>query len=333
MKRFYLFAVMMCSLLIACTMEKEPSTLKQQRIFESETRFPIGSYENLYDTIKIRVIPNIMELYDVQELFDDIIIGYLDEDDIDTLFIRQMGEHNQESILQMLEDALEDNDIPLDLEDNNLAWHDYYMAPILSEMRDSVYITSNFRYEKIYTNFYLTEYEKFSLCLLAAINNTIFEELYNNTVVIRDDIHEFYYSTQFHPTTNLPVQWTNPWDIYEIHVEDISLFDPIDIGGYIAHEYGNYIPFHTYEECVSYLETLEHGYDMYYVTSEECEVEREEAEDRLLTDVAFGIVLSAATAPEALMVASFVCLVYYEAQHLKIEQQYRDCLASAEDEE
>lgn len=46
-----------------------------------------------------------------------------------------------------------------------------------------------------------------------------------------------------------------------------------------------------------------------------------------------SLYLSAATAPEALMVASFVCLVYYEAQHLKIEQQYRDCLASAEDEE
>lgn len=324
----------MSALLVACSTEKEPSTFKNQHYDQDTgTRFPVGLYENLYDTIKTRVIPSVMDLHDIRDVFDAVMHGYLDEDDIDSAFVAHIIEHNQDTILQLLEDAIDANDIQVDLEDNNLSWNAQYMGPVLSQMRDSVYITPSFRYNMIYTNFYLTEYEKFSLCLLAAINNTIYEEFFNNTVVIKDNYHELYYTIQLHPTSVLPIQWTRPWDIYEIEVADITLFNPADTEGYIAHYYGTYIPFHTHADRVYYLEVLDHGYDKYYVTSEECEEERDEAEDRLLTEIAFGLLLSAATAPEALPAASFVCLVYYEAQHMQIEKRYSDCLESVDDEE
>ena len=339
MKKIILFAIMMSSLLIACTTEKEPSTLTQHRINKSETRFPIDSYENLYDSIKISVIPNVMGLYDVQELFNDIILGYLDENDIDTILIGPIVEHNQEFILQLFEDALNDTDIPLDLEDDYLAWNDvYHMESIISEMRDSVYITSNFRYEKIYADFLLTEYEKFSLCLIAAINNTIYEELHNNTVVIKDDYNELYYTTQFHPTTSLPVQWANPCDIYEIRVNDVSLFDPKDINieEYIIHEYGNYIPFCTHKDRVYYLDMLDYNYDKYYVTSKECEEKYQENIDDLEMTVAaamVGTIVGSMGNLAAVGAMSVTMLVTWAAMKTYYDIERDKCLATAEDNE
>lgn len=325
MKNKIIYAIMLGMLLIACTTEKEPLAGESHRLGEQGTRFPIEMYDSLYKAIQTNILPEIMEIEEISEYMYDVTYGYAS---IDSMYIVGIIEHYQDDILYLFQDALDTYEIPVDLSLGLTCSNaiDY----TLLQMQDSVYVTPHFR-NNIYEDIHLSCDEKVALCIIAAIRNKIYEDWYGYTIVVKDDIHSLFYKMQLLDTTQVSSQWSLPWDIYEIEVNDISLFCPNEAHSYVYNQMGQPIPFAKHSDRLAYLDDLNHDY--HYVTSEECEERKNEEENHLLDEISLCILTTVATAGiESLPPACMVCLVYYYAQHKQIERRYTECLESAEDE-
>lgn len=331
MKKQIFYAVMMGLLLVACTTKNAPSSVEPLRIQGNGPLSIIDEYEELYETFKTTTIPAIMGLNNIDALLGGVIAGNTSASDITYESVANIvGAYYQNgSILELVNDALLENGFSLDLEDENVILDINLLDLLISDMQDSVYITSSYR-EQIFADETIGEYEKVLLCLRCAISNIIYEDLYSHTIVVHDT--QYYFTMQFPEGNYLPVGWTLPCGICEISVENVSLFDTTNIAGTLS-LYGNYIPFDSHAARLEYLADLDHDFTTYYVTIQECKEQRDEAMDELLTDIAFGVLMSVATTGGNIGMASIVGLVFYYAQKTQIDREYSACVETAEDNE
>ena len=327
MKQKFLYAAMISMLLIACTTEKEPLSGEPRRLGETGTRFPIQMYDSLYNAIQTNILPEIMEIQEISEYIYDVTYGYAS---IDSMYIVGIIEHYQDDILYLFQDALDTYEIPVDLSLGLTCSNaiDY----TLLQMQDSVYVTPHFR-NNIYEDIHLSCDEKVALCIIAAIRNKIYEDCYGYTIVVKDDIHSLFYKMQLQDTTQVSSQWSLPWDIYEIEVNDISLFCPNEAHSYVYNQMGQPIPFSKHSDRLSYFDDLNHDYR--YVTSEECEIEYEESMEELNNRALECVTVSLRQIHNTacFLAQNIIICVWYAVEQIRIKKAYRECLESAEDEQ
>lgn len=317
-------------LLISCSNKNEPAKMESHATLEEETRFPVALYDSFYRDIEKKIFPRIMRFNDVRNYLNDIANGYATPD---SLHIAQLTEHYRDSILYLLNTAIIHNNIYIDPNDTIFSTSQVdYMSSLLSHLAHYAYADSHFR-RHIYEDVYLSPNQKFTLCVIMAVNNIIYEECYNRTVVIKDT-HEYF--TMQLPDTILPVQWHLPWDIYEIEVNNIHLFYPNDVYPYMEHNLGQPIAFSSHIDRVYYFDTLNLNHILFYISSEECEERYQQDIDNLEATVA-ATVLGAGVVnvfvPGTLGATCFSMLIYYGAMKTYYEKKREDCLANAEDED
>lgn len=331
MRKSIIYSVMMSVLLVACSTRHEPACENPNRIVGENVRSQFNEYEGLYNTIYSQTIQDILELDDIDAVLRHTSEGYFDIYDTSFYYLSQIvsAYYLDGTLFDLMDDAITTNGLSLDIE--NYQVNPHIMVPLISAMMDSVYVTPSYRYTIFNDDVYLHDEEKFALCVYYAVNNRIYDSLYGQTVVIRDDIHNQYATMQFPKSYDLPIQWIQPCDIYELPVNDISSIDTAVVYERIVHEIGMYKSFTSHEERVQYFSQLESNHTIYNVTSQECEEQREESIDDLETEIALAVIVTAATSADALPAVSCVYLVYYYAQRNYIEKQYKRCLENAED--
>lgn len=326
MMKKIIYVAVTVMLLVGCTTKNEPSN--SQKVPVSTTSLDVDYYEQMYQAYISSTLPEILHLDNIRQLWD--VDANYDIDLIDTSYTNVsniiQAYYDERVIHDVIVNTLYDNNIILNIDEYLNSETDVnLMDSLLRTVIETPYITLDYRTE-IFLNDAISDYDKVTLCIVFAIKNFIYKKIYGRTIVVIDEQGQ-YFSTQVPEDMYLPFGWSEPWNLYEIYVDDLSNFNMENLGSYLIRS----VEYESQDERDNYFYELETTYIL-YVTREECEEEYNESIDDLNDEIValamagFILVLN----PAAFGLDCLMNCTYYLVRKSQISAKYDRCVEEAE---
>lgn len=326
MMKKIIYVAVTVMLLVGCTTKNEPSN--SQKVPVSTTSLDVDYYEQMYQAYISSTLPEILHLDNIRQLWD--VDANYDIDLIDTSYTNVsnivQAYYDERVIHDVIVNTLYDNNIILDIDEYLNSETDVnLMDSLLRTAIETPYITLDYRTE-IFLNDAISDYDKVTLCIVFAIKNFIYKKIYGRTIVVIDEQGQ-YFSTQVPEDMYLPFGWSEPWNLYEIYVDDLSNFNMENLGSYLIRS----VEYESQDERDNYFYELETTYIL-YVTREECEEEYNESIDDLNDEIVAlamaGLIL--VPNPAAYGLNCLMNCTYYLVRKSQISARYDRCVEEAE---
>lgn len=328
MMKKIIYVAVTVMLLVGCTTKNEPSN--SQKVPVSTTSLDVDYYEQMYQAFISSTLPEILHLDSIHPLWDLDLID--DVDLIDTSYTNVsnivQAYCDDRVIYNILVNTLNNKGIRLDIDEYlNSAPDENLMTSLLQEVIEMPYITLDYR-TSIFENDNISDNDKVTLCFVFAIKNIIYKKIYGRTIVVIDEQGR-YFSTQVPESVISPFEWREPWDIYEVFVEDVSNFYIGNLFAYSNHS----VEYESQDERDNYFYELETTYIL-YVTREECDLEYNESIDDLENEIVAlaiaGLILI--PNPAAYGINCLMNCTYYMVRKSQIVAKYNRCIEEADAE-
>lgn len=326
MMKKIIYVAVTVMLLVGCTTKNEPSN--SQKVPVSTTSLDVDYYEQMYQAYISSTLPEILHLDNIRQLWD--VDANYDIDLIDTSYTNVsnivQAYYDERVIHDVIVNTLYDNNIILDIDEYLNSETDVnLMDSLLRTAIETPYITLDYRTE-IFLNDAISDYDKVTLCIVFAIKNFIYKKIYGRTIVVIDEQGQ-YFSSQVPEDMYLPFGWSEPWNLYEIYVDDLSNFNMENLGSYLISS----VEYESQDERDNYFYELETTYIL-YVTREECEEEYNESIDDLNDEIVAlamaGLIL--VPNPAAYGLNCLMNCTYYLVRKSQISARYDRCVEEAE---